>query len=65
MTDIVQRNAFTLSAGAFGVYSAAKAVRNIQSGQGCRKCETTQALLGLGLAVWAGVVVWQATNAKG
>jgi hypothetical protein len=62
MLEFVKQNAFTLSAGAFGLYSAAKGARNVQSGQGCRKCETTQALLGLGLAAWAGVVVWQATK---
>lgn len=62
MIELAKGKAFALSAGAFGLYSAIKSARNIQAGQGCRKCETTQALLGLGLAVWAGVVVWQATR---
>lgn len=44
-------------AGAYGLYTAAKAAWYLQQGKGCDKCEATQAALGLGLVVLAGWVL--------
>lgn len=49
--------ALALTAGAFGVYSAAKSAWYLNAQKGCAKCDTTQLLLGAALAVFSGYML--------
>lgn len=63
--EFFKKNAFLIAATGYGVYSAGKSSWNLQSGEGCAKCETTGLVLGLGLGVWGGILLIQAAQGKG
>jgi len=55
--EFLKQNSFIIAAGLFGIYTAAKSARYLSTDRGCRKCETTQAVLGAGITVWSGVAL--------
>lgn len=57
--ESARQNAFELGAAAYGLYSAGKGLKNLREGQGCAKCETTGVALGLVLASWALLVMYE------
>lgn len=60
LQTVVTTQPLAVAALAYGAYSALGRWKNIQDEQGCPKCEITQGVLGLGLALFAGAVLVQA-----
>ena len=53
------RKLFPRAVLAGGLYLALGRLKNLREGQGCPKCETVQAVVAFGLAVWAGWELWE------
>ncbi len=58
--EFVKEHAFPMAVLAGGLYLGLGRLKNLREGQGCPKCETTQALVAFALAAWAGWELWQA-----
>lgn len=47
-----------------GLYLGLGRLKNLRDGQGCPKCETTQAVVAFALAAWAGWEIWTSYGSK-
>lgn len=57
MNSSLKTKTLAVFAGAVGLYSLGKSLWYLQQGKGCRKCEITQAVLGLGVVGLSGWVL--------
>lgn len=62
MIDFAKQNAFPIAIFLGSSYIALGRLKNLQDGQGCPKCETTQAFVAGVMAAWAAWEIWKAWN---